>query len=341
MNELIEYEYQDRIKTLEGEVRHRDAQIRDLVGEKARLELITKASTRELKPPRWLTPKRTPKDKHVATIFAMLSDCHFDEVVNPAELSNHNAYNREIAEYRLNRFFTSIPKLTREYISGVKYDGIVLALGGDIISGTIHHELTETNEGTSLETALHWTERIAAGIELLADTYGKVFVPCTVGNHGRLTMKPRSKKRVRDNIDWLISQMLARHFAKDDRVDFLIPDDIDVTFEIYKTKFLLYHGETGGGSGIGGIWPPIMRLRAKKATRWDFDVMCIGHWHQLIHAPEQGLIVNGSLKGYDEWTNTMAFRPEPPKQSMFLVTPESGITIASPIHVSKREDEGW
>lgn len=304
-------------------------------------EKVTEASKRALSPPTWLKPKKR-NAAHVGTVCTVLSDCHFDEVVNPSEIDGRNAYDRDIATQRLERFFTNTVKVSRDYLQGVDFDGAVLFLGGDLVSGTIHEEITQSNEAYAPETALHWADPLAAGIALLADEFGKVHVPCVSGNHGRLTRKPRSKGRTRDNWDWLIAQLLAKHFASDERVTFQIPDATDALVQVYDTTFLLTHGDqVGGGGGIGGIWPPIMRMVAKKRTRWDFDTLVCGHWHQLIQAPEQGLIVNGSLKGFDEYAAVSAFAPERAQQALWVTTPEHGVTFQAPILVADRAEEGW
>jgi predicted phosphodiesterase len=305
------------------------------------LRRVADASKRALDPPRWLRPKRKP-DGHVGTVCVILSDCHFDESVNPAEVDGRNAYSREIAEQRLERFFTNTVKVTRDYMKGIAFDGAVLFLGGDLVSGTIHDEITQSNEAYAPETALHWADPLAAGIGLLADTYGKVHVPCVSGNHGRLTRKPRAKGRTRDNWDWLIAQLLAKHFKDDERVTFQIPDSTDALVTVYDTTYLLTHGDqVTGGSGIGGIWPPIMRMVTRKRTRYQFDTIVMGHFHQLIQAPDQGLIVNGSLKGFDEYAAVSNVPPERAQQALWVTTPEHGCTFQAPVLVVDREAEGW
>ena len=271
----------------------------------------------------------------------ILSDTHFDEVVNPAEIGYLNAYNRDIAEQRLERFTENTIKISRQYLAGVEFDGCVLFLGGDMVSGTIH-DMAETNETTAPDTALFWAEQLAGTIEALADEFKKVHVPCVVGNHGRLTRKPRTKQRARDNWDWVIYQVLAKHFRDDARVTFDITDGTDVLVQIYETRFLLTHGDqTNGGSGIGGIWPPIMRMVARKRVREHFDTVVMGHWHQLIMAPSQGLIVNGALKGLDEYAAISNFAPERPQQALWVTTPEHGVTFTAPVFVQDRAKEGW
>jgi len=266
-------------------------------------------------------------------------------VVDPSEVGGLNAFNREIAEARLTRFFDHTAWLAKSHLAGLDYDGIVVAQAGDLISGDIHEELTETNEATTLETVLHWVERIASGIGFLAGEFGAVHVPWVVGNHGRRTRKPRAKRRARDNFDWLMGQMVRSAFVDDGRVTFDIPDGTDALIDVYETRILLTHGDqASGGHGIGGIWPPLMRLRAKKQDRYQaadrpFDVMLAGHWHQLILPGS--LAVNGALKGFDEFAATMNFAPEPPSQMFATITPERGVTWAAPVYVADRKAEGW
>jgi predicted phosphodiesterase len=317
-------------------------QVRDQQSTIDTLERVAEYSGRALKPPRWTTA-RTKKDDKTATLVTILSDCHFDEMVNPAEIDGLNAYNRDIAELRLARYFSQIVRLSRDYLTGMTYDGVVLMLGGDLISGDIHEELQDTNEAQTLDTVLHWSERIAAGVACLADEFGRVHVPVVVGNHGRRSRKPRAKGRARDNFDWLIGQLLARHFDRDPRVTFDITDGTDILVQVHDTRILLTHGDqVGGGQGIGGIWPGVMRMVAKKRVRHQFDTVAMGHFHQLIAAPTASVIVNGSLKGYDEYAAIGNFTPEPPQQALFTVAPGRGFTFAAPVQVSAgRKREGW
>ena len=283
--------------------------------------------------PAWLTV--APVGEKRATLCTVLSDLHLDEVVRPSEVGNINAYDRKIAEARLERYFDHVIMLSRSYLAGVEYDGVVLMLGGDLVSGSIHEELAETNEAPLPATIKHWVPLLAAGIRLLAEEFGKVHVASVVGNHGRLTKKSRAKLRAFDNADWLIAQLLAERFADDPRVTFDVPDGTDALVHVYRTTFLLTHGDQAtGGGGIGGIWPPLMRLKARKQQRYlaqgqGFDWMVMGHWHQYVHG--QGLIVNGSLKGYDEYAAVNNFPPERAQQALWVVTPEHGVTWAAPV----------
>jgi hypothetical protein len=166
-----------------------------------------------------------------------------------------------------------------------------------------------------------------------------------MGNHGRMTRKPRMKLRARTNFDWLLSKMIERHFANDKRFTFQVPESADVLVNIYGHGMLMTHGDqASGGGGIGGIYPPVMRLRARKQQRYmatgqSFSTLWMGHWHQYLSTPS--LIVNGSLKGYDEYAFINNFSFEQPQQALAIVTPDRGVTIQAPVFSLDRKREGW
>ena len=286
-------------------------------------QLFTQLAGHKYKPPTWLTKK--PK-RASAVVCTMLSDTNFDEVVNPDEIGGRNEYDRKIAVKRLQTYFQKVVLLTNEYITGLDYQGCVLFLGGDIFSGDIHEELTETNEDTMLGSVIFWTEQITAGINLLAEHFDYVHVPCVVGNHGRRSHKPRHKLRVRDNFDWFLYKTLEQRFIDNDKVTFDVAPGADLLVDVQDTTYLLTHGDQArGGGGIGGIWPPLMRLVARKRNNVDFDYMVLGHFHQLIMAPSSGFLLNGSLKGFDEYAAINNFAFEVPQQALWITVPDKGI----------------
>jgi hypothetical protein len=63
----------------------------------------------------------------------------------------------------------------------------------------------------------------------------------------------------------------------------------------------------------------------------------MGHWHTLMML--QRFIVNGSLKGYDEYAASNNFGFEPPQQALWLTHSDRGITFSMPVHVEERKKE--
>jgi len=330
-------------------VRRLEAENKELIAraalESGRAEAFSVADDVKLDPPEWLIHLASNKTNH-GTITTFLSDTHFDEVVNPAEVNEVNAYNRDIATLRLRKFFDNSIMLVRDYIAGVKIDGLVLQLGGDMVSGNIHEELERTNDAPILDTCVYWAEQIAAGMEQQLKFFSNIFVPCVTGNHGRMRKRPQYKTRARDNFDWLIYKMLEKHFRGESRITFMIPDGPSARFNVYDKRHHLVHGdEFSGGNGIGGIAVPILRGDALKqktevAVGTPYDFMSIGHWHTRCTLGGGSVRINGTTKGYDEFTQGNRLGYQEPQQSLWMNTPERGITVDMPIFV-RDKNEKW
>jgi hypothetical protein len=53
------------------------------------------------------------------------------------------------------------------------------------------------------------------------------------------------------------------------------------------------------------------------------------------------MVVNGSMKGFDEYALLMGFGFEQPQQALAIVTPEKNITIQAPVFCADRKKECW
>lgn len=346
-----------RLKEMVSKANNEAARAREMASEQKREsdELLTELSLYRKtyrQRPAWMS-KKPRSSKHRGTLLAFLSDTHYGEVVEPGEISieGYNAYNMKIAELRTEAFFEKTINISRNFLAGVTYDGIVLALGGDLVSGVIHDELSETNEYSTLRTCEIVVPWLAAGIEMWKQEYGNVHVISAPGNHGRNTKKPRHKRRSENNADTHIARLLARELVTLkglEGVSFDIPESSDVDFQIYNSRFTMEHGDDlkfSGTSEIGSLGPVkrgTLRTRNQRQTLGrPFDIMMVGHFHQYVPAYTQGFIMNGSLKGYDEYAHRWKFHPEEAQQALCVVTPEHGITMTAPIIVSNRKKEGW
>lgn len=343
--ELVEFEERlaksvaRETRTLAAALAEKNAALEELTERLRFTERLDKAT---LMPPRWLSPKRPSLKQGMAS--AMLTDTHFDEVVSPEEVGFLNKYDRRIGEMRLQRFVEQLIKLARDYVKGIDYAGLALFVGGDIFSGSIHEELKESNEDVLLASMVHWIEPLVAALTLLKQEFKQLHVACTIGNHGRSTRKPRAKKRAEDNIEWALWRIIAREMAPLG-VNFTIPTSMDTRLKVLNTRYILTHGDQfKGGTGISGIWTPLMLGKHRKTVREmaageDFDVLLLGHFHQLIFG--QGFIVGGSMKGYDEYAYSLNLGPEPPQQAFWVTDPVHGVTIRAPIAVGDRKAERW
>lgn len=295
--------------------------------------------------PAWLVKEGSSGAR--GTPCVVWSDWHYGETVRKDEVGGVNEFNAGIAAQRVKRLVSTTIDITRNHMGRAKtvYPGCVIMLGGDMISGDIHEELTATNDRTPQQCVNDLTDLLGSAIETMASDFGKCFIPCVVGNHGRSTRKPRMKGRVFTSHEWNIYCNLERLFRKSKHVQFMIPEDTDAYFRVYGHRYLLTHGDSlgvRGGDGIIGAIGPITRGSIKVGHSEaqigrDIDTIVMAHWHQLLWLP--GAIVNNSLKGYDEFARLALRAPySRPSQALWFTHPEHGITARWEVFLEGRRN---
>lgn len=330
-NRVAELEHD--ISRLKSELRSKDADMLDCT--KVREEIF-KLAGYKANPPKWTIQRKNKQHSAgIPVIFA--SDIHAGEVVNPSEINGLNAYNLSICEQRFRKLISRAIDLCKNHMGNCQtYHGIIFALGGDMISGDIHRELTRTNEKTSLQTLVFLFDLFVWGIKTLAAQFENVFVPGVSGNHGEQRLdshKPSVKSYAHTNYDWLLYTLLEKHFQDNPKIQFLVPQDNDARFKIFDKRILLTHGNAigvKGGDGMIGSVGPIARgaikLQNQAASMGvDFDLVMMGHWHRFY---DDGIaLVNGTLKGHDEYAARVLRAPySPPFQLLFFIHEEWGRT---------------
>jgi hypothetical protein len=314
-------------------------------------EAILGLSARTPEPPEWLLKEgHAGKRGAPCTIW---SDWHWGEVVVKEEVAGVNEYNAKIGRIRAKKLVETTIDLAYNHMGRAKtqYPGCIVCLGGDMITGDIHEELLATNDRTPQQSVNDLTDVLAGCLDTMASRFGRLFVPCVVGNHGRSTRKPRMKGRVYTSIEWLIYCNLERHFKKSKHVQFMIPGESDAYFSVFGHRYLLTHGDSlgvKGGDGIIGAMGPIARGaikvgRSEAQIGRDFDTIVMGHWHQYLTFP--GVIVNNSLIGYNEYARLGLRAPySRPSQALWFTHPEHGITAHWQVYLEglkKHQHSEW
>jgi hypothetical protein len=288
--------------------------------------------------PTWPSTEQAIGTLGTPMLFA--SDWHWGEVVEAAQVNGVNEYHLGIAHRRARTLIQTTIHILKDCFAKPNYPGIVLVLGGDMVSGDIHDELVQTNELPMMPTLVDVYGVLVEAIRSLQAAFGRVAVVGVAGNHGRTTRKPHMKNRAFTNFDWLLYKFLEKAFEGEPAVTFLIPDGPDCLFEVQGHRYFLTHGDSfSGGDGIIGAIGPIVRGDHKTRSRANntaqgYQTMLLGHWHQTIPIPNK-VIVNGSLKGYDEYASRRVFGFEPPQQMLWLTHPKHGITHLTPIRVDR------
>ena len=336
------------LKTLEAENRRLQGQNRTLAESALTDEFVRKQifQISHAKPttPEWLIAPSAAAAGDIGVPILFGSDWHWGEVVKPSEIGGVNEFNLAIARQRLNHLIERTIMLLTKHMVNPNYPGIVFALGGDMVSGNIHEELSETNEVPIMVVVLDLIDHLILAIKRLKSVFGRVFLPCVAGNHGRFHKKKRAKESNYNSFDWLIYQALDRHFQDDPDVVFYIPDGPDALVSVYGYRYLFTHGDQfRGGDGMIGPLGPITRGDHKKRSRnaqidQEYDTLVIGHFHQLLQM--RRIIMNGSLIGYNEYAHANNFGYEPPQQALWITNAQHGITFSMPVHLGEAHGKG-
>lgn len=299
--------------------------------------------------PAWRKPRRRVKS-HVGTQMVQMTDWHLDEVVNPKEILGLNKYDRKIAHQRIERWAEKAITLPRDYMAGLELEGMIIPATGDLFSGEIHDELTVTNEDTILGSLLYWMEPIIGMIEMMAAETPNMEIDCVPGNHPRTTKKFDHKQRVKKNFEqffWSVvrDRLVDRGKAKNVVVN--VSAGTSMNINVYGRNYVLDHGYGfKGGTGISGAFAPLSLGSHRKNLKQvvagaPMHTMIIGHMHQIINIP--GVIMGGTLKGYDEYASDHDLRPDEngAGQAMWITSPERAQVLWMPIYVQDRAAEGW
>ncbi len=292
-------------------------------------------------------PRTPPKKGYRAIANTVSSDQHFGEVVRAEEVQGVNAYNIAIAKSRLKTHAEKFVSLGRDHLGYLTYEGAHVWWNGDAFSGNIHEELAKSNELDTLAAFDAMLDPVVAFFLTIAEGYGHTHISARRGNHTRTSRKTPAKGRVRESFDWLFMRVVQRELRGDKRFTFDIPESDDGIISQYGYRFLATHGDQfRGGSGISGIMTPLALGNYRKLRRnvsigdhMTYDTMILGHFHQYLTLP--GLIVSGSLKGYDEFAYVNNFGYEAASQAFWVTTPEHGPSFHTAIAVSDRKREGW
>lgn len=287
----------------------------------------TKIKTSEIK-------KKHSDGTSESVAVVLISDLHVDERVLKHEVNGLNEYNPDIARERVHTVFENALKLVKMAQLDSHIDTVVFGFLGDMISGSIHDELAETN---SLEPA--FAVRLAyqvlrEGIDYVAndESIKNIIIRCHSGNHGRMTDKNRNGQNEAGNsLEYILYQFLADTY-EGTKVKVEVPEASMSYMNILSTELRFMHGHTiKYQGGVGGPTVPINR----NIPRWDrghrADITLMGHLHTFLDGGN--FMVNGSVIGTTAYS--MKFGHEQPRQTFFMVThalgKPRGKTLVAPI----------
>jgi len=250
----------------------------------------------------------------------LLSDWHIGEVVSSDELGKINRYDTKIATRR-------VELLSEKLMSIAKPSSdLYIWLGGDMVSGNIHDELEKTNEYTITDQIICTAKLIKQFIDEIGEHFKSITIITSVGNHGRLKKEKQSKQRY-DNYDYLAYKFLYSMLSDKKKIRWLISKEVFAFTNIAGFNFVFSHGDTIRMWNNIPYYGIIRDLQVKQSIKQfvdeenpKVDFYCIGHFHTPSSINVNGIyvIMNGSLKGVDEYTLSRGFLSVPCQKLIYV-----------------------
>lgn len=257
----------------------------------------------------------------------LLSDFHWDEVVDYEQMLGINEYSLEIAQRRIDTLF-------KQFIQNAQVYGITtinLLLLGDMISGELH-DLAENSEVGIIKGVLQLADYISQHIQNLSRHFDKIKILGLVGNHSRTHIKPRYKNKQTQNYEYILYEFIKREVKN--IAEFDLPESYMKLHNIQGFEFLSLHGDIiKGGNGLnstpGNLSRDISLLGGTLSQVGEnFQYVNMGHFHTSnITKAYNGakIIMNGSLIGPNEFSLGALKKGEPPTQTFYIVEREKGM----------------
>jgi len=342
-----ERERQARLKVLKEE---RDA-LKEIAGERS-LRAMLETLLRDIvpvypAPPRYRPPKLSAH-RVSETVLMQWTDWHYGEVVKSERVRGLNAYDQEIAAERVRSMVANARSIVRRLrTGGHEFPRAVIAVNGDLVTGSIHDLEKHSNGKTIVESVVECGHLLAESIRDVAADFEAVDVFCTVGNHGRMPdarrMEQKSPLRNWDALVYFFAQCALRDVPN---VTVTIPDAYAVGYEVQGWRVLQQHGH-GIKSSLGipwyGIERYVSRITALEARREQSPhVYLFGHFHTATNLPHSNgeMFVNGSLIGGTEYSVNELGKSDNPVQWLLGVHQDHGITHRWPVYpaIDSREE---
>jgi hypothetical protein len=261
-------------------------------------------------------------------VFVNWSDWHVAEVVDPTKVNRLNAYNPEIARERAHKCANSTVRLWRHIRKSYSVDSMVLFLGGDFITGYLHDELTQTNAMAPVEETRFASQLLSEALTLIASekSIKNLRIVGIRGNHGRTTKKMQFKNDYETSYESWLYWGLQEKFHDGKRILFDVPkSDIHVVDVTPSYRLRLYHGhQIKYNDGVGGLTIPLNKWQSKQDRIASANFNMMGHYH-TYSIPNSTTILNGALKGFDEYAASHGFPFQEPLQTFALLDVERGI----------------
>lgn len=289
--------------------------------------------------------KLRPVEKKNATatdheMVLMLSDTHYPEVVEP-DAAMGLVYNADVCQKRIEYLRDTTIRYKDLRAKAYHVRKLTVACIGDMLSGNIHEELEITNQFPMSEALVRLAHTLTEMGRDLAKEFPEVELIFMPGNHPRMTKKPRNKGKW-DNFDYVLGHFVAA--MSQGAFNVQVPKSLLHVADVMGHKVGMVHGDGVKAGGFAGL--PYYGLKRRQDAIQallrhlgapTMDYLLMGHFHRLtyLQGTDCDLIINGSVKGGDEYSIAAHHSANEPVQALLTVHEKHGLTDLSRLNLSK------
>ena len=303
-------------------------------------------------------PSGKRKGNSAQTVVAPLCDTHIGEHVDYQQMAGLNSYDFDIFNKRLSGWATQVLNLVQLRREAVPINDLIVPMLGDMISGDIHEELSNSNLANCMEQMIRGANLISQALMFLAPHFKTLKVPCVVGNHGRMTRKPPMKDKYMD-WDFMLYQWIAAFCRDQKNIEFDIRKSYLNTFQVCDKTVLIMHGDSASGAGsLTTVTRVLTNLRSVLQFRKgleveagdahndlidpnilpaSFDSVMIGHFHRTdeIDIGTGHALICGCMKGGDEFALQRLAVITKPQQLVTYWHPKYGYIAKETVYLNR------
>jgi hypothetical protein len=134
-----------------------------------------------------------------------------------------------------------------------------------------------------------------------------------------------------DNFDWMVYQVMKLRLADHEGVTVNVPKSAHIPVKILGETHLLFHGDGIRSTMPGVPWGGVMRRVAELQNQYSragvkIDRYHLGHFHEANVVRGGRILMNGSVKGPDEYSILQFGGGSDAQQLLQVYHPDRGLT---------------
>lgn len=306
------------------------------------LESIEKFSERVFRGRIQHTKTKSQSSQTKRILNLVLSDLHYGADLLPDEVGV--SYGKIEEARRTAAVFEQLCRYKEEYRSETELEILIL---GDIFQNQLH----DMRDGAVLaEQACRAIHILSQGIAHAAQSFKKVRVRCSTGNHGRNKSRHHERATYQkwDSIETIVYYAIKQACSNLSNVEFFIPKTQFFVYEVFGKKVYATHGDTALNVGYPGkairveqVEGRVNKLNAALSDTNEYSVLVVGHVHvgsmtQLANGST--LLTNGALIPPDHFAVSIGIPESVCGQWIWESVPGTPVCDVRFIRVSTQDD---